>query len=287
MAGKKILIIGHGYLGQKCLKSWPEAVLAEKRIHTVEDVLELLIKHQPDAVLNAAGVVGKPNVDWCETHQWETIQGNTILPIIIAEACQLQGIYLLHMGTGCIFYGASPDPAGWRETDYANPVAVYTRTKYAADLALSTLSNVGIARIRMPIDHAPHPANLIDKLAGFKRVVDVVNSVTVIEDMISVFYQLLGKKAAGIFHVVNSGAIKHREIMAMYQELVDPKHSCEWVSEQGLVEQGLVAKKRSNNIMQSSNLAKFGIKMRPVKEAVRDAMEKYARYKFPTLRRDI
>lgn len=279
MAGKKILIIGHGYLGKRCLNSWPKAVMAEKKIYTIDDVLELLIKHQPDAVLNAAGVVGKPNVDWCETHQRETIQGNTVLPILIAEACQQKNVYLLHIGTGCIFYGASPDPAGWQETDFANPSAVYTRTKYAADLALSTLSNLGIARIRMPIDYIPHPANLIDKLASYKKVADVENSATVIEDMVNVFYQLLEKGAAGIFHVVNPGSIKHQEIIAMYQELVDPNHHCEWVSEPCLVEHGLVAKKRSNNIMQSKNLEKLGIKMRPIKEAVRDALEKYARFR--------
>lgn len=276
----KILIIGNGYLGKRCLDSWSDAVMAEKKIYTVDDILKLLAKHQPDAVLNAAGVVGKPNVDWCETHQLETIKSNTILPMIIAEACRRNNIYLLHMGTGCIFYGASPDPAGWRETDFANPAAVYTRSKYAADLALSTLPNLGIARLRMPIDYIPHPANLINKLASYKKVADVENSATVVADMIDVFYQLLKKRAIGIFHVINPGSIKHKEIIALYQELVNPRHSCEWVSERGLVEHGLVAKRRSNNIMQSGNLEKLGIKMRPIKEAVRDALAKYAQYKI-------
>lgn len=272
---KKILIIGQGYIGQRCAAAWPDAVLTDKYIKTSQDVLDLIDEYKPDAILNAAGKVGKPNVDWCETHQLETIQSNTILPLIIAEACQQRNIYLLHIGTGCIFYGASPYGGAWTEEDYANPVAVYTRSKYAADLVLATLLNIGIARIRMPLDSRPHPANLIDKLASFKQVVDVENSLTVVEDMITVFRQLLEKKADGIFHVTNPGSIKHREIMAMYEELVDSKHRNEWIKEEDLLAKGLVNKKRSNNTMTSLNLPKLGIIMRPVKEAVRDALQKY------------
>ncbi len=272
----KILIIGKGYLGSKCAKEWPDAVLSDKMIYSQEDVLELLDLHKPDAVLNAAGVVGKPNVDWCETHQLETITGNTLLPIYIAEACQKRGVYLLHMGTGCIYYGYSEDPNGWSEDDFGNPSAVYTKTKYAADLALSTLPNVGIARLRMPIDNEPHPANLIDKLASFKQVIDVENSVTVVEDLILVMRQLLEKKATGIFHVTNPGTLNWREIIDLYEKYVDPNHTNEWITEGDLVVCGLAAKKRSNNFLQSKNLEKFGIKMRHVKEAIEDTMKKYA-----------
>lgn len=276
MSTKKILIIGNGFLGKRCAQAWPDAILSDKKITSVQDVEALLDEHKPDSVLNAAGVVGKPNVDWCETHQLETIAGNTVLPIMIAEACQKKNVYLLHMGTGCIFYGYSEDPNGWKEDDHPNPLAVYTRTKYAADLALSTLPNVGIARIRMPIDHVSSPANLIDKLASYKKVVDVINSVTIVEDMVSVFKQLLEKQAAGIFHVTNPGSIKHTEILEMYKDMVDPNHDNEWISEQELVTTGLAKKTRSNNILQSGNLEKLGIKMRPIKEALHDTLKKYA-----------
>ena len=272
----KILIIGNGWIGKRCHESWPDSVLSDIKIKSVTDVIALLEEHRPDVVLNAAGVVGKPNVDWCETHQQETIFGNIVLPILIAEAVQQKNIYLLHMGTGCVYYGYSTDPKGWKESDPANPLAVYTKTKYAADLVLSTLPNVGIARIRMPIDSIPSSANLIDKLVRYPKVVDVINSATVVEDMIKVFYKLLEQRATGIFHVTNPGAIKHREIIALYEELVDPSHTNEWLTEEDLVTSGLAKKKRSNNILQSPNLDALGIAMRPIHEAVRDAMIKYS-----------
>ncbi len=273
----KILIIGKGFVGKRCAEAWPDAVLADEKIYTTEDALCVLDKYKPDVVLNAAGVRGVPNVDWCETHQAETVFGNTELPIMIAQACLKKNIYLLHIGSGCIFYGNSTHPDGaWREDDFGNPTPVYSRSKWAADLVLSTLPNVGIGRIRMPIDHIPSPGNLIDKLASFPKVIDVSNSATIIDDMVDVFHRLLEKKASGIFHVTNPGILKHRELIALYEELVDPSHKNEWIPNEELEKQGLVTRGRSNNILHSENLEKQGIHMREVHEALRDTMEKYA-----------
>ena len=277
----KILIIGKGYIGERCAQAWHDAILADKKIYSKEDVLALIDEQKPDAVLNAAGVRGKPNVDWCETHQMETIAGNTLLPILIAEACQERAVYLLHIGSGCIFYGDSPHPdKKWREEDMGNPTEVtYSRTKWAADLVLSTLANTAIARIRMPIDYVPSAQNMIDKLATYPKVIDVENSVTIVDDMVNVFHQLMEKKAPGIFHVTNPGTLKHKEIVALYEEMVDPHHKNEWISNDELVKQGLASKGRSNNFLASENLGKVGIEMREVHEAMRDTMTKYAQMK--------
>lgn len=278
----KILIIGSkGYVGRRCLDAWDDAVGVEDRVTSKEDVLALIDKHQPDVIFNAAGVRGKPNVDWCEDHQLETIQGNTKLPIMIAEAAQERGVYLLHIGSGCIFYGDSPhEDKQWREYDMGNPTEVtYSRTKWAADLVLSTLPNTGIARIRMPIDWIPSKNNMIDKLASFPKVIDVENSVTIVDDMVDVFYQLLEKKAEGIFHVTNPGTLKHREIVGLYEQYVDPDHTNEWISNDDLVKQGLATKGRSNNFLSSERLKEVGIDMREVHVAMEDTMQKYAEAK--------
>src|SRR3989338_4135814 len=144
----KILIFGRGYLGNRLAEAWKdEAILSDVRITSKEDAFAEFARHQPDVVLNAAGVRGKPNVDWCEDHQLETIRGNTVMPLLLADACKQAGVYLLHIGSGCIFYGDSPHPdKRWRENDFGNPSAVYSCSKYAADLTLSPLPNVGIGR---------------------------------------------------------------------------------------------------------------------------------------------
>ncbi len=276
----KILIFGNGYIGNRCHDAWPDSVLSTVHVSSVKDALDEIRRVEPDAVLNAAGVTGMPNVDWCDDHQLETMRGNTTMPLLLADACAQAGVYLLHMGSGCIFYGDSPHAdKAWREDDFGNPIPTYSRSKWAADLVLSTLPNVGIARIRMPIDRVPGPRNLIDKLSKYPKVIDVENSVTIVDDMIEVFHQLLEKKATGIFHVTNPGTMRHRELLALYKELVDPAHTCEWISNDDLVKQGLAKKGRSNNFLASERLAELGIHMRPVKEALQDTMEKYAKAK--------
>lgn len=276
---KSILIIGHGWLGSRCAEEWPDAVIDGTRIHSVADVERLLKKYKPDSVLNAAGIVGRPNVDWCEDHQLETIRGNTILPLLIAEACQKHKVYLLHMGTGCIYYGYSKDPNGWTEDDFANPLAVYTKCKYAADLALSTLPNVGIARIRQPFDDRPSRGNYLDKIASFPKLINMKNSLTVVADMVKVFRQLIEKRAEGVFHVTNTGYTTPRDLMKLYEKYVDPAHKNIWIRDEDLVGQGLTKKRRSNNILQSNRLKLYHIKMRPAKMAVRDTIKKYAKAK--------
>jgi dTDP-4-dehydrorhamnose reductase len=271
-----VLIFGAGFLGTECSEALPDAVLSTALIDDPEEVRMAIEEHLPDCVLNCAGMTGSPNVDWCETNQLITYRSNTIGPIVLAEECGRANVHLTHLGSGCVFYGSSPDPKGWKEDDYANPSATYSRSKYAADLLLAMLPNVAIVRLRMPIDTTPGPRNLITKLANYPKIVDVENSVSVVEDIIQVLGQVMEKRATGIFHAVNPGTMRHRDLMKLYEELVDPSHTNEWIKEEDLVKQGLATKARSNNILQNNRLPAIGIQMRPIEVALRDAMEKYA-----------
>jgi dTDP-4-dehydrorhamnose reductase len=98
--------------------------------------------------------------------------------------------------------------------------------------------------------------------------------------MVEVFQKLLEKRGEGVFHVTNPGTIRHKEILELYKKYVDhdlPEK--EWISEDELVWEGLAVKKRSTNKLQSSNLAKIGIEMRPVLEAAEEVIKKYAEHK--------
>jgi dTDP-4-dehydrorhamnose reductase len=269
-------VLGAGFLGTRLSEQLEGARLLRVDIADRAAVLSAVKESGCTVVVNAAGKTGTPNVDWCETHQPETYRSNVIGALYAAEAAAAVGAYFLHLASGCIFYGPSPTPGGWLEEDYANPSAFYSRTKYAADMLLSRLPNVGIARLRMPIDDRPGSRNLITKLAAYKQVVDVENSVTVVEDLVHAVRELAKQRATGIFHLVNPGTMRHRDLLALYKELVDPAHSVELIGEAELVTRGLAAKARSNCILASPRLAEAGIRMRPIEVALRDAMTKYA-----------
>ena len=69
-------------------------------------LLKFLHDSKPEFLLNAAGYTGKPNVDACETARADTLQGNTLLPVTIAQACAATNTPWGHVSSGCIYTGA-------------------------------------------------------------------------------------------------------------------------------------------------------------------------------------
>ena len=92
---------------------------------------------KPTHVLNAAGVTGRPNVDWCETHKVETIRANVIGCLTLADVCNQRGIHMTYYGTGCIFHYDDKFPQGsgkgFMESDTPNFTgSYYSYTKVGA-----------------------------------------------------------------------------------------------------------------------------------------------------------
>ena len=278
LPAQPILIFGAGYLGTRLAELIPNSVLSQVRLDHVDTIAAEIERVRPQAVINATGRTGTPNVDWCETHPVETYLSNTIAPLLLAQVCQTKGVYLCQLASGCIFYGSSPDGMGWKEEDATNPQAYYSRTKYAADLLLSRLPKTSVVRFRLPIDAIPAQKNLITKLATYKQVVDVQNSVTVVTDLAHVIQQLIEKQGVGIFHATNPGVLRYRDLLGLYRELVDSAHACEWIGDEELAKRGLAAKNRSTCLLQSTRLAELGITMRPIEIAIRETMARYAEH---------
>lgn len=229
---------------------------------------------KPDMVINCAGKTGHPNIDWCEDHKPETFVVNTVGPLNIMTACQERGLYMVHLSSGCIYDNAGYDKPLTEEAP-ASPPSFYSWTKLWADEVLKNFP-VLIVRLRMPIDSQPNPRNLITKLSKYPKIIDVENSATIVDDLLVAIKGLTAKRCTGIYNVTNPGSIKHREIMAMYLELVDPKHKFEMIPAADLLRLGLAKAGRSNCILSTAKLEKEGIHLRPIKEAMRETLIKYA-----------
>lgn len=128
----------------------------------------------------------------------------------------------------------------------------------------------------MPLDAAPHPRNLVTRLAGYPQVVDVENSVTVVDDLVDVVAALAARRAAGVFHATNPGALRHRDLLALYRKLVDPAHACTFIAADELVSRGLATTRRSTCLLASTRLEALGIAMRPIAIALPDLLRRYA-----------
>jgi UDP-glucose 4-epimerase len=77
--------------------------LADSRTEDRAAVLAEIEKYKPTHILNAAGVTGRPNVDWCEANRVATIRANVIGSLTIADICEQLHLHHCLFATGCIF----------------------------------------------------------------------------------------------------------------------------------------------------------------------------------------
>lgn len=107
-SGDVYLLLGkNGWIGGKLIELLKQQgktfYLAESRTQNRESLIAEFDKYKPTHVLNAAGVTGRPNVDWCEDHKIETIRTNVIGCLNVADICAERNIHHLLYATGCIF----------------------------------------------------------------------------------------------------------------------------------------------------------------------------------------
>src|SRR3989344_6945974 len=275
----KVLIFGaRGWLAKRFAGVLPGATLTAVNIADPSQVDSILGSVRPDVIINAAGKTGRPNIDSCETDRARTFLSNVTGPVVLAEACSKRRIYMVHLSSGCIFDGESPSPGGWTEIDVPNPVSCYGRSKVDGDFGLmNSGAKVLIERIRMPIDSKPYGRNLITKLVKYPQVIDVVNSVTVVDDLLAATIQLIEQRQTGIFNVTNPVPVRHQEILEWYREFVDPNHSYEMITVEPMYEQGLAKARRSNCVLNTKKLKDAGIKLPNAPDAIRYCLREYAK----------
>ena len=220
-----------------------------------------LTEQKPDIVINAAGKTGSPNIDRCETHKEETMITNVNGAVNVACASKLLGIYNVYIGSGCIYQWDN----GWKwftESDTPNYVgSFYSWTKVKAQELLEPFDVLQL-RIRMPILSKPNPRNFIDKMAKYSHVINEWNSVTVVDDMLVAMKVLIDQKVTGIMNMVNPWVLYHHDMLALYKEIVDPKHSFTPISMEELT-QKFVCAGRSNCMLSSNKLDQY-IKLTPI-----------------------
>lgn len=290
----KVITLGGGFIADHL----PYEKITDRITPNEDHIKYVLSDSKPDVVVNCIGKTGRPNVDWCEGHRLETYQNNVVLPLMIADWCEQNGVHMIHIGSGCIYFGESPHhhylqgdgtpwpdrsegsfvipgikvDDGWKETDFANPQSYYSKTKYACDLVLGQLSHVSTLRIRMPVSEVDAPRNLINKLRAYSQVIDIPNSMTFMNDLVRCIEWFTWQRLAGIYHVANPGTLTAAQIIREYQKYV-PSHTFQTITESQL--DRLTTAKRSNCILNTDKLQHAGFSMTPAQDALKQCMYMY------------
>lgn len=140
----KFLIYGKtgwigGVLGKICEKQGINFEYGRGRLEERSQLVADIQMVKPTHVFNAAGITGRPNVDWCETHKSETIRTNVVGTLTLADVCREHGLPLVNYATGCVFEYDIAHPLGsgigFKEEDKPNfSGSFYSRTNATVTL---------------------------------------------------------------------------------------------------------------------------------------------------------
>jgi dTDP-4-dehydrorhamnose reductase len=308
---KVLLLGGSGYIGQAfarelAARGIPFVAPSRGRSdYTRFDILaDLLRGSGADFVINAAGYTGKPNVDACENNRADTLQGNTLFAAMAAHVCAGRGVPFGHVSSGCIYDGAKiagrvekdltrpecreifgQNPGaigGFKEEDEPNftfrrpPCSFYSGTKALAEEAVGNVGQHYIWRLRIPFDQFDNPRNYLSKLQNYPRVYDNINSLSHRGDLAAACLDLWQKRAPyGIYNVTNPGCVSARQAVGMIQGILRPARRFEFWADDGEFYRLAAKTPRSNCVLDVSKLLAAGVKLRPVEEALRDALEQW------------
>lgn len=285
------LLGGSGYVGQAyqallTQKGLPFRNLKRSEVNYADPatLTAALRADKPVFLINAAGYTGKPNVDACELHRAECLDGNAVLPGRIAEACAAAGVPWGHVSSGCIYTGARPDGSGFTETDTPNftfrqnNCSFYSGTKALGEEVLAGTPDVFVWRLRIPFDHRESPRNYLTKLMRYPRLLEATNSISQLQEFVAATFACWEKRVPfGTYNVTNPGQVTTRQVVdhilksgVLIKDYVFFKDETEFMH--------LAAKTpRSNCVMDSAKLASVGIQMTEVHEAISRDLSRWQR----------
>jgi UDP-glucose 4,6-dehydratase len=246
--------------------------------YTKFDVLLNYLKTlNPEFVINAAGYTGKPNVDACESHKMETMRGNYNLPLEIGLACDDLRLKIpwLHCSSGCVYNGIGP----FKETDKPNfsfdspPCSWYSGTKAMGEEAAGNSPRSYICRLRIPFDEFDGPRNYLSKLQRYTKVYNATNSITHRGDFVKACLDLWQTKAPfGTYNMTNPGYVTTRQVVLMIHSMLGLDREWDFFKDDGEFYSTAAVAPRSNCVLNTTKLAGAGVSMRPVEEALSDAL---------------
>ena len=205
-----IVLIGHGYVG-KHIACELESQKLEYQWISHRDTIPSC-----DVIINAAGYTGSPNVDACEIHKQETIDGNVLWPVKLELSHPNTPI--VHISSGCVYGGyekvfTEDDTPNF---DFNNG-SFYSGSKALGQKLLEPYMHKSyLLRIRMPFGDYDDPKNFLTKMKNYEKLVSYDNSLSYMPD-VARFAVLCATSPifTGIYNVCNPGHSNAHEIVKM------------------------------------------------------------------------
>lgn len=286
-----ILLLGSsGYVGTAFRKMFDARNIPYQTISRADSggydsakLIDLVRSSGSNFLINAAGFTGKPNVDSCEIQKAECLMGNAVLPGTVRAVCEATGIPWGHVSSGCIFSGRGPEGAGFSEDDVpnftfrTNNSSFYSGSKALGEEILAGAEQNYIWRLRIPFDHRDNPRNYISKLLNYDTLLNAENSISHLGDFVQACYTSWEKKVPfGIYNLTNSGSITTRMVVDLIRKHLRPAKDFQFFPSEEEFMKVAAKAPRSNCCLDTSKSQAAGVAMRPVLEALEDALKNWS-----------
>ncbi len=296
-----IILGGKGYVGEAFQKHLEQRgldyeVVSRSQIdYTNETLLTRFLRDQrPDFLINAAGYTGRPNVDACELHRTECLQGNAVLPGIIRAACEKTQTPWGHVSSGCIFTGTRPNGRGFREVDAPNfsfrqnNCSFYSGCKALGEEVLAGVENCFVWRLRIPFNEVDGPRNYITKMIRYDRLLNATNSLSQLDEFVAACVDCWTKRVPfGTYNLTNPGSITTKDVVFLIRRYgLSNKDFSFFETEEEFMQ--IAAKTpRSNCVLDTIKAESAGITMRSVDEALEIAMRRWSAFEQSSTARSV
>ena len=182
-------------------------------IETPDAVARAIDRHQPWAVINAAGWV---RVDDAEGADEACHRANAVGAANLAKACAAAGVPFVGFSSDLVFDGRKGD--AYTEHDTPSPLGAYGRSKAAAETAVLEAGGKGLM-VRTAAFFSPHdPHNFAQAVVRelsqgrrFKAAHDSVVSPTYTPALVEAVLDLLVDGETGLWHLANRGEVSWAE----------------------------------------------------------------------------
>ncbi|MBI5134720.1 dTDP-4-dehydrorhamnose reductase [Candidatus Uhrbacteria bacterium] len=183
---------------------------------TILESIESALEHaKPDVLINTAAYNA---VDRAEQESDAAMRLNARAVALLARACQVRDILLVHYSTDYVFDGDNPN--GYSEEDEPNPLSSYGQSKREGEQALMGEAGLRYYCIRTSRLFGPRgssigskpsfPQIVVERLLKGEtvRLIDAeVSSPTYSDDLASASLDMIEKKyPGGIYHRTNDGS---------------------------------------------------------------------------------
>ena len=284
-----LLLGGNGYVGSAIQKNltgrglpFTVASRASSDYSNPNVLVKMLRDLRPEFLINAAGYTGKPNVDACEIHRTECLDGNSVLPGVIREVCEQTQTPWGHVSSGCIFTGAKSDGSGFTENDAPNfsfrqnNCSFYSGCKALGEEVLDGAENCFIWRLRIPFNNINSERNYISKMMRYDRLLMASNSLSQLDEFADACVASWTQRVPfGTYNLTNPGSVTTRDVVRLIQKHGLSNREFQFFESDDQFMKLAARTPRSNCVLDSTKAIAAGLPLSPIEEALEKAMKNW------------